>query len=524
MLGKGPKTRIVSTFAMMLILAMCLQSIVFIFLGVRSAVREDVTLASFTLQALSRFATYHGEGKEEERQRLMASYDGLQDEKSEGFSCFHVELREDSATGVFPCVFPNELREKSKQAKSSGKPAVGFAGSSWNVFLQRSEVAQIAVPLISRTGQVVGTISAERSLLPIYARYEQDILIAFLYLLVNAAVICGIGYFRMERILFRPLDKLVEKADNYCSDKQSLFLVSDEENAFRKLSISLNVLLDRIESDNSKLRRTVTELEGVNKDLKEKNDLVVRSEKLASVGRLSAGLAHEIGNPLSIIQGYVGLLSRDDLTRDEKQQYSDRAYQELDRIKKLIRQLLDFAGPIRSVAGQLAVNAVIDEVIGFIKLEKSFSGCNIITMLHAEQDAIVADNDALRQVLINCFLNAVDAMAERADGSREIVVETYNAITGTMAPALIVTIKDNGVGIDETHLQDIFDPFFTTKEVGRGTGLGLFVCHTIMERLGGKISLSNGEPSGIVVKLEIPLQGKGINDFAGIHKSILTHH
>ncbi|MDK9709496.1 MAG: ATP-binding protein [Desulforhopalus sp.] len=512
MIGKGPKTGIMLTFALMLVLAMCLQSVIFIFLGVRSAVREDVSLASFTLQALSRFATYHGGGNDEERQRLMASYEDLHDEKTEGFSCLRVELKENVATGLFPCLFPEELSEKAKQARTSGKPAIGFAGSSWNVFLQRSEVAQIAVPLLSRTGQVVGTISAERSLLPIYARYEQDVLIAFFYLIVNTAIICGLGYFRMERILFRPLDKLVEKADNYCSDQQSLFLISDEENAFRKLSTSLNVLLDRIESDNRKLRQTVSELEGVNKDLKDKNDLVVRSEKLASVGRLSAGLAHEIGNPLSIIQGYVGLLSRDDLSSEEKKQYSDKAYQELDRIKKLIRQLLDFAGPIRSASGPLSVNGVIDEVIGFIKLEKSFSGCSIITRLHAEQDQIVADTDALRQVLINCFLNSVDAMAELPYVSREIVVETFNAPTGTMATALIVTIQDNGAGIDEAHLQDIFDPFFTTKEVGRGTGLGLFVCHTIMERLGGKISLSNVEPSGVAVKLELPLQDEASYD------------
>ncbi|KJS01777.1 MAG: hypothetical protein VR65_07595 [Desulfobulbaceae bacterium BRH_c16a] len=134
---------------------------------------------------------------------------------------------------------------------------------------------------------------------------------------MNVIIFSSLGFFRIVRIFIRPLDKLVLKAENYYPDEQSLFPFGDDESAFRKLSISLNALIDRIKRDNRSLRSTVSELENANKELKEKNDMVVRSEKLASAGRLSAGLAHEIGNPLSIIQGYVELLGREEVKKGQ---------------------------------------------------------------------------------------------------------------------------------------------------------------------------------------------------------------
>ncbi|MBU1564056.1 MAG: hypothetical protein KJ630_00340 [Proteobacteria bacterium] len=509
MTGKGLKANIFMTFAMMLVMAMCLQSIVFLFLGVRAAVKEEVAWGKRTLQSFAMFAEYTTDGREE-KQLLMTTYDRLQEEHSQTFSCLNIEL-EELTVGLTPCLFPDELFEKSKEAKKTTKPVVGFAGSDWNVFLVRSDVAQLAVPLKNKAGQTIGTISAELSLLPIYSRFEQEAWVALFYLLVNATIFLGLGFFRMQHILFRPLERLVQKAENYSPDQQTLFLVSDDESAFRKLSVSLNTLLDRIERDNRMLRHTVSELEMVNRELTEKNDLVIRSEKLASVGRLSAGLAHEIGNPLSIIQGYVELLRREDLTSDEKQQFSGKAQQELDRIKRLIRQLLDFAGTIHSAENQFAVNALIDDVIGLMLLEKSFSDCSIVTELLAEHDEIVADKDALKQVLINCLLNAADATADVLEEVREIVVASCNEENGNMGRVLVISIRDNGTGIDQENLKNIFDPFFTTKEIGRGTGLGLFVCHTIIERMGGTITIANRTSSGIEVRLIIPISQIGLS-------------
>lgn len=131
------------------------------------------------------------------------------------------------------------------------------------------------MPLMNSAGQVSGTINAERSLLPIYSRYQKDLGLVFCYLLINVVLFSSLAFFRMRRILFRPLDKLVLMAENYSPDEQSLFSFSDDESAFRKLSISLNALLDRIKRDNRRLRESVNELEVANRELKENKYLIV---------------------------------------------------------------------------------------------------------------------------------------------------------------------------------------------------------------------------------------------------------
>jgi len=198
-------------------------------------------------------------------------------------------------------------------------------------------------------------------------------------------------------------------------------------------------------------------------------------------------------------------LGREDLSADEKKQYSGNAQQELDRIKKLIRQLLDFSGPVRSCEEETSVNVLIGEVVDFVSLEKSFAACKLSTDFLAVSDKLVIDKDALRQVLINVLFNAVDSTAGGGD-ERQIGIATYNEKSDQLDTVLVISITDNGIGIAEENLKYIFDPFFTTKEVGRGTGLGLFVCHIIMERMGGSIVVNNRDPRGIEVRIVLPLQ------------------
>jgi signal transduction histidine kinase len=233
---------------------------------------------------------------------------------------------------------------------------------------------------------------------------------------------------------------------------------------------------------------------------------MVRTEKLAAIGRLSAGLAHEIGNPLSIVLGYVDLLRRADLSTEEREVFSKNSQLELDRIKTLIRQLLDFSRSDNLQEHRISVNDLIKQVIGFVGMEKSFARCNIIQQLDAGRDMVIANADSLRQVLLNCLLNAVDSLAG-GEGSGEIVVCTRNSEEELMGGSLFISLKDNGKGIAAEHLENVFDPFFTTKEPGKGTGLGLFVCHTIIERLGGSITIGNnpyGEKGSEVV-ITLPL-------------------
>jgi hypothetical protein len=489
MTEKKIKTKIVLTSVTMLVLAMLLQSIVVMFLGVRASIQEDVAWASQSLQNAAVSA--------DTNENII---------ENDIFTCTYIESSGAEILVQPPCRYTEQIRTLSHQARIQNKPSIAFAGAGWNTFLFGNEVVLIAVPLVSTTGQVIGSLAAERSLLPIYSRYEQDVKIVLCYLLVNALLFSTLSFFRIAHLFFRPLDSLVQKAETYRPDEQEFFLVSDNESPFRKLSSSLNTLFARVERDNRTLRHNLSALKKANAELQEKNDLVVRSEKLATAGRLSAGLAHEIGNPLSIIQGYVELLSRDDLSGDEKQQFSEKAQQELDRIKRLIRQLLDFSAPNRLETETVSVNALIGDMVSFATLEKNFAQASIKTELLAADDAVVADKDALKQVLLNCLFNAADATASLQDRQRSIVITTSHEQNSMMQSLFVISLRDNGTGVAEEQLQYLFDPFFTTKEVGRGTGLGLFVCHIIMERLQGTITLGNVAPTGVEVRITLPLQ------------------
>ena len=502
----GFKFRILFIFVVLLTIGLLLQSIVVMFLGLQASIKEDVIWTKRFLQMSALRVPLEQEVNDTPNQAI--GFDKIPEEYDNILSCLVVEVAGMVVSESSQCRFRKEMANLSQQAKVMEMPVTGYAGDGWRFYLFGSEVAHVAVPLVDNKGQVYGSICAERSLLPIYYKYRNDMKIAFCYLLVNVIVFSIVGFFRFVRICFRPLDNLMQMAENYQPDEQSLLPFSEDKSVFRKLSLSLNELLDRIKRDNRMLRKTVLLLEQSNRELKENKDLVVRSEKLASVGRLSAGLAHEIGNPLSIIQGYVELLGREDLSQAEKSLFSAKAQQELERIRKLIKQLLEFSRPKPAVEDEVAVNATIDEVISFLALENASHSGLIRNELRAEDDRVVAEKDALRQVLINVIFNAIDATAGLTEMSQEIVVSTNNENSSTLGPVVVISVKDNGIGIEKEHLQEVFDPFFTTKQVGRGTGLGLYVCHTILDHLGGHISIDNRVPAGVEVKIELPLRRK----------------
>lgn len=501
---KNSSIRLALAFVVMLLLAMSLQSIVVVILSLKNSIRDDVI---WSTNYLEQIVTSTLSGYSNVDINIVGRIISSNADKLKAFSCVSFDPAEKHFRKTLPCMFTKKISNMANQARDSRSTVVGFIGGGWYSFLSMSEAFIISVPLKDINYQVIGVVTAERSLVPIYSRITNELRIVACYLIVNAIIFGIMYFFRMQRMFFRPLDKLIGKAECYHLDEQNFSFVSDDESPLRKLSARLNTLFARIESDNKVLRRNIIELERVNAELKIKNDMVIRSEKLALVGRLSAGLAHEIGNPLSIIQGYVELLGREDLTGNEKSQFTERAQQELDRIKRLIRQLLEFAGPIKGVAESVFINEVIKDVIRFISMEKSCAECSISMRLLKEDVAIIADKDALKQVLMNCLLNAVDATAALEEQRREVVISTFHEEhMDEEKSLLIISIKDNGTGITDEQLEHVFDPFYTTKEVGKGTGLGLFVCHTIIERIGGTIALHNRSPHGVEVRIALPLK------------------
>jgi signal transduction histidine kinase len=289
------------------------------------------------------------------------------------------------------------------------------------------------------------------------------------------------------------------------------FLYEAEENEFSKLSKALNRMMKHIAEDKEKLQAVVMSLEKANVDLKKAQKDMIRAEKLASVGRLSAGIAHEIGNPIGIIVGYLELLKQNDISDNDRKEFFKRTENEVNRIDTIIRQLLEVSKPSAQSLKVVSVNAIIEETVDSLKFHPLMSDIDLDFKFMAKHDTVMADPNRLRQVFLNLIINAADAVSSNKNHSIGKISIISEVVPGIQAEStdhlnmLKIEYIDNGPGITEENLGNIFDPFFTTKGPGKGTGLGLSVCFMIIEGIGGKIKADSKEGKGTTITIYLPL-------------------
>jgi two-component system NtrC family sensor kinase len=245
--------------------------------------------------------------------------------------------------------------------------------------------------------------------------------------------------------------------------------------------------------------------------LRRSQDLLLRQEKLASLGRLAAGLAHEINNPLSSVAGFAEALerrARSERIRDMEEfrdlpEYLAFIQEEVGRASAIVRHLLDFARQREPSFEELDLAALIRDTVALVRRQAVVSNKEITLDLPPHLPAVQADHQMLQQVVLNLVTNALDAI----DGEGEVRITALPA-----SGHVEVCIKDTGCGIPPEHLARVFDPFFTTKDVGKGTGLGLAICQGIVEQHGGSIEVkSDGVNQGTTVAIRLPVatQEKG---------------
>jgi len=256
------------------------------------------------------------------------------------------------------------------------------------------------------------------------------------------------------------------------------------------------------------LRAKVDELTRTTARLTEAQRQLVRSEQMASVGRLSAGLAHEIGNPLAAILGMEDLLLEGELSADEQKDFLVRMKRETERIGGVLRDLLDFARPeggrtsMHLPAAPADVERVVEDVFALLRPQKPFK--SLALNVDAEKDPVRVALSApkLTQVLLNVVLNAGAAIQSREGGPRSddrVTVRVKRA-----GPTVRIEIEDTGPGVAESIRAKIFEPFVTSKDVGEGTGLGLAVCRGVVEAAGGTIVLDEEHVGGARIVVELP--------------------
>nr|WP_321467062.1 ATP-binding protein [uncultured Desulfobulbus sp.] len=332
------------------------------------------------------------------------------------------------------------------------------------------------------------------------------------YLLINLIILSVVGFFRMREIILRPVERLLHLTNSYRDEHGVPFLALQNANELAQLYTAMQQMLNRIRTDREKLQQHVSSLEQANLQLRNTREEMIRTEKLSSVGRLAAGLAHEIGNPVGIVQGYLGLLGRSDVGDNERNEFCRRAEQELQRVNQLIRRLLDFARPSSGKEEQVDPHLAIEEALALLCPQPLFDGIEITCALCEQSAHVRCDSGQLLQVLLNCLMNAADA------------IHTAGCMPGRIRISSVwheqdnrqfirILIADNGCGMEEHELAAAFDPFFTTKAPGQGTGLGLSVSYSLVQAMGGAISLANQAEGGAVVTIELPLSlDAGEND------------
>jgi two-component system NtrC family sensor kinase len=236
------------------------------------------------------------------------------------------------------------------------------------------------------------------------------------------------------------------------------------------------------------------------------DELAIQSSKMAALGKMAAGIAHEINNPLAVIGEKAGwikdLLKMEDVSQSPNLQELADAVTKIEyhivRAKTVTHRLLGFARRMEPVSEKVNLNTVLDESIDFLENEARYRNIDIQVDYTPDLPPITSDPAQLQQVFLNILNNAIDAIGK--DG--QITIKTRHLSKNNR---VAVEISDNGPGIHKELLDKIFDPFFTTKEVGKGTGLGLSISYSIVEKLGGRMMVASEEGQGTTFSIYFPV-------------------
>lgn len=332
-----------------------------------------------------------------------------------------------------------------------------------------------------------------------------------LFAIMTVILLGAIINMKLARSIAIPIIRLEEITKKIAMGDFSEHIEVRGKDEIASLEISFNQMEDR-------LKDVMASLELVLKNLHEKQSLLVEAEKLATIGKFAAGVAHEINNPIAIINEKAGLMKdilemTEDFRNKEKfLSLISAIFDSVNRCRTITHRILGFVRRADITPEVININDAIKEVTGFVEKELLYRSINLILNLNEDLPKIKSDKGQLQQVFLNIIRNAIDAVE---DGG---FVEISTDIKDENLARII--FKDNGHGIPEENLKHIFDPFFTTKEREKGTGLGLSISYGIIKNLGGNILVESKVNKGTLFTVEIPLDSEITrNEFINEYKS-----
>jgi two-component system, NtrC family, sensor kinase len=359
----------------------------------------------------------------------------------------------------------------------------------------QASVLTVTVP--SQVGPVVAVLRIDDQ----SARAAPLVRLVGLYTALVGLALLVIAYFALTRLIVRPLDALARAAERVAGGARRLAVPKTSVPELAELGASFGIMTERLLHEEDKLRSKIDEVERATDRLREAQDRLVRSERLASVGRLAAGLAHEIGNPISALMGLEDLMLAGGLSPEEERDFLVRMRKETERIHRILRDLLQFARPAaQPLAGEAEqepgdVETAARDTAALVAPQRSLQDISLTLDLSPGLPAVTLGHEQLMQVILNLVMNAADAVG--AGGKVRVAAALRHGNVRLL-------VEDDGPGVDPRVQSQLFEPFVTTKDVGKGTGLGLAVCRGLVESAGGSIALDLEYSRGARFIVDLP--------------------
>jgi len=381
-----------------------------------------------------------------------------------------------------------------------GRQVVGMAKAIYNEKSCYQSSCHFHPPQQKILGVLDITVSLE-NMNTLIGYYRNKIIFLTIFLLLSISL--AITFFT-HRLVNRPIKNLLTQTKRIGRGDLDALVENVSRDEMGELSDAFNKMTASLKSARMELEEWGKNLEGKvaerTREIKQMQNQLIRSEKLVSLGRLVAGITHEINNPLTGILMFANLTSRNSQLDSALRNDLNVIINEAQRCAKIVKGLLDFSRESIPQKKPASLNKVMEATLALIGRQSSFHNIDIVRDYQTDLPLIPIDENQIEQVFINMLLNASQSMP----GGGSIHIRTYTE----NEEYVCLKITDTGTGIAEDDLQKIFDPFFTTKS-DKGTGLGLSVSYGIIERHGGKIEVQSNLSEGTTFTIKLPLHPQG---------------
>jgi two-component system NtrC family sensor kinase len=357
-------------------------------------------------------------------------------------------------------------------------------------------------PIRNYSGEVIGVLSVG-ILENTYTAIRNRVILSFFGIAtLGFLLILGITYYMIHNIT-RPIGEMVAATRNIIAGRFDQEVRSNSPGEIALLAESFNAMLKslrQMRADLEEWGRTLEEkVEQRTEELGAMQARVAQSERLASLGMLAAGVAHEVNNPLGGILALTGLTVEDMPQDDPNRENLAEVIRQTERCRDIVKGLLEFSRQSKGNIEPVDLNKVLRDTLSLVEKQALFFNINVVWKLDPELPRVMADRSQFQQVFINILMNAVQAMNERGTIT---IVTRYDSSSNSAEAA----ISDTGQGIPPEEIDRIFDPFFTTKESGQGTGLGLSIAYGIVTTHRGTIFVQSEMGRGSTFTVRMPVE------------------